>query len=387
MYSILITSKKTALHVSGGVLGHANPTEVIDPVYAWRSEANSDVVYLMAASAEPFWIMGDSGQRTIFSFKIRRQIGDGMVIGHPNNAKIFRASDDGSIYIDGENEGLDKIFFEEFIDASPNEMRVKCQEILSSSVENNLISLSRESPFIEMADMAYAITRLKSFSSYSHVIDQIKDFPSYEFIFPSIQLLMKSEYPDIGRGFHAHYAWGGGDFVDVGKYSYGSPRILPYPPARLKIGAFCSIAEDVTVVLGNHLTKAATTFPFQAEAFRWPSRHADIGKFEDNIPSGVVIGNDVWIGRGVTILPGAIIGDGCIIGAESVVRKKVEPYSIYLGNPGYVLKPRFDAKTTSRLLALKWWEWPEWKIDQYCGIMMTDLQAFLDKAEKDMTHV
>ncbi|GBR34939.1 hypothetical protein GCM10007870_27890 [Gluconobacter kondonii] len=382
MYSTLITSSKSLLHVSEGVLGHASPTEVVDPVYAWRAEANSDVIYLMAASGEPFWIMGDFGQRAIFSFKIRRQVGGGIAIEHPSNAKIFRASDDGRIYIDGENGGLDKIFFEESINISPNEIRIKYQKILSNTLENNLISLSKMSPFVEMADMAYAITRLESFSSYSHVIDQIKELPSYEFIFPSIQLLMKSEFAGSGRNFHAHYAWGGGDFVDVGKYSYGFPRILPYPPARLKVSAFCSIAEDVTVVLGNHLTKAATTFPFQDEAFRWPSRHADIGKFEDSISSGVVIGNDVWIGRGVTILPGAVIGDGCIVGAESVVRGKVEPYSIYLGNPGYVLKPRFDAQTTSRLLALKWWEWPEWKIDRYCGMMMTDLQGFLDKAEK-----
>lgn len=45
------------------------------------------------------------------------------------------------------------------------------------------------------------------------------------------------------------------------------------------------------------------------------------------------IGNNVIIGWGATILGGSHIGDNVIIGANSVVSGKIEPDSVYAGNP------------------------------------------------------
>lgn len=50
------------------------------------------------------------------------------------------------------------------------------------------------------------------------------------------------------------------------------------------------------------------------------------------------IGNDVWLGAGVTVLPGVSIGDGSIIGAGSVVTKDIPPNSIFAGNPARSIK-------------------------------------------------
>ena len=75
-----------------------------------------------------------------------------------------------------------------------------------------------------------------------------------------------------------------------------------------------------------------------------------------------VVGNDVWIGMEAIILPGVKIGDGSIVAARSVVSHDVPPYSIVAGNPGKVVKARFDAGTTRRLLAIAWWNWPVDKI-------------------------
>ncbi|MDR2829546.1 MAG: hypothetical protein LBB45_00625 [Methanobrevibacter sp.] len=50
-----------------------------------------------------------------------------------------------------------------------------------------------------------------------------------------------------------------------------------------------------------------------------------------------MIGNDVWVGTRCTILYGVIIGDGAIIGANSLVSKDVEPYSIFGGNPAKLI--------------------------------------------------
>lgn len=55
----------------------------------------------------------------------------------------------------------------------------------------------------------------------------------------------------------------------------------------------------------------------------------------------ILIGNDVWIGRGAVILKGVSIGDGCIVAANSVVTKDVEPFSIVGGNPAKLLRKRF----------------------------------------------
>ncbi len=54
----------------------------------------------------------------------------------------------------------------------------------------------------------------------------------------------------------------------------------------------------------------------------------------------VYVGNDVWIGGGVTILPGVKIGNGAILGACAVVTKDVPDYAIVGGNPAKILKYR-----------------------------------------------
>lgn len=47
----------------------------------------------------------------------------------------------------------------------------------------------------------------------------------------------------------------------------------------------------------------------------------------------VFIDENVWIGDGVVILPGVHIGRGAVVGANSVVTKDVEPYTVVAGVP------------------------------------------------------
>ncbi len=55
---------------------------------------------------------------------------------------------------------------------------------------------------------------------------------------------------------------------------------------------------------------------------------------------GIEIGNDCWLGAGVTVLDGVKIGDGCVIAAGAVVNKDIPDYSIAVGSPAKVIKSR-----------------------------------------------
>lgn len=154
----------------------------------------------------------------------------------------------------------------------------------------------------------------------------------------------------------------------IGDYTYASahhppadwafhlaPYLYEFSPERLILGKFCQIADGVQFITAsaNHRHDGFSSFPFAI----FGGGHEGRASMPDPGPD-TVIGNDVWIGQGAKLLPGARIGDGCIIGAGAVVSGAVPPYAIVAGNPGRILRMRFDAATVARLRALAWWDWP-----------------------------
>lgn len=53
----------------------------------------------------------------------------------------------------------------------------------------------------------------------------------------------------------------------------------------------------------------------------------------------ISIGNNVWIGAGVSVLPGVNIGDNCVIGAGSVVNRDIPAGHLAAGNPCRIIRP------------------------------------------------
>ncbi len=134
---------------------------------------------------------------------------------------------------------------------------------------------------------------------------------------------------------------------------------------RLLIGRFCSIACGVKFLFtsANHTLKSLSTYPFPIFFEEWGLDVENITTAWDN-KGDIVIGNDVWIGYEAVIFSGVTIGDGAVIGARAVVTKDVPPYTIVGGVPAKVIRRRFPDETISRLLDLKWWNWPEERIAQ-----------------------
>ena len=98
----------------------------------------------------------------------------------------------------------------------------------------------------------------------------------------------------------------------------------------------------------------------------------------------IVVGSDVWIGRGSTILSGVTIGDGAVVAAGSMVTKDVAPFSIVGGNPARLIRMRFDEHTVEKLLVLRWWDWDDAKIGRHLHLMLSNrIDEFLEFAQHE----
>ena len=86
---------------------------------------------------------------------------------------------------------------------------------------------------------------------------------------------------------------------------------------RITIGAHCSISWNVNILDGNF-------HDLIIREVTWPKT------------TPVEIGDNVWIGTGVTIV-GASIGDAAVLGAGSMVSSTVPAKELVTGNPGQVV--------------------------------------------------
>ena len=113
-----------------------------------------------------------------------------------------------------------------------------------------------------------------------------------------------------------------GDYCYIGQYSFiGS---------NTKIGNFAIFSDNVNFIGSDHKFDVVGT----------PIILAGIPEFQPL----TTVGDDVWLGHGVTVMRGINIGTGAKIGANSVVTKNVPEYEIWAGIPAVKIKDRFDMK-------------------------------------------
>ena len=127
----------------------------------------------------------------------------------------------------------------------------------------------------------------------------------------------------------------------------------------VKMGKFCSVSWNVSIGAPSHPMSCMSMHAFTCQK--------RFGIAEEDVPMRrsaevVEIGNDVWIGCHAVVLSGVKIGDGAVIGAGAVVTHDVAPYAVVAGVPARCLRSRFPDELISRLLELRWWDWPDEKL-------------------------
>lgn len=91
--------------------------------------------------------------------------------------------------------------------------------------------------------------------------------------------------------------------------------------APIEFGDFSGISNKVAVFSSTDDFAKGMTNPTVPDKFR-KLRHIK-----------VVLGKHAVVGSNSVLLPGSVLGEGTSVGALSVVRGRLEPWSVYLGNP------------------------------------------------------
>ena len=160
----------------------------------------------------------------------------------------------------------------------------------------------------------------------------------------------------------------------VGKHTYALRRHTIFRATgdeEVEIGSYCSIAEGVRFIFGEHALNHVSTYPLRTNLMGDGTNTDAFGK------GAIVVGSDVWIGINALVMSGVTIGHGAVVAAAAVVTRDVPPYAVVAGVPARVIKYRFSPEQIERLLAIAWWDWPEEKIKTNMDLFYGDVDAFI----------
>jgi galactoside O-acetyltransferase len=124
--------------------------------------------------------------------------------------------------------------------------------------------------------------------------------------------------------------------TDIGSNVHIEPSASLVSHSGIEIGNFCTISHGV------RLFTASANYDGEYFTNVFPDP-----KFQVPFKGKIVLEDHVIIGGNSVVMPGVHFGEGSAIGALSFVRKDVEPWGIYAGNPLKFLRKR--KKTIKKL--------------------------------------
>ena len=111
-----------------------------------------------------------------------------------------------------------------------------------------------------------------------------------------------------------------GTRVTIGAGTFANYELLMLDVAPIAIGTACQIASRVQLLTATH--------PIDPQPRRDGWEYAE----------PIVVGDNVWLGGGVTVCPGVTIGDDTVVGAGAVVTRDLPAGVVAVGAPARVLR-------------------------------------------------
>jgi len=141
------------------------------------------------------------------------------------------------------------------------------------------------------------------------------------------QLVSVGNHIAIDSGFYITTGAELRDYIHISAFVH----IIGGPNALLKMGNFTNISLGGKIICGSDafLGEGLISAPGLPEEFR-----------DRLIIEPVIFEDFANTGANVTILPGVILREGSVVGANSLVTKSTEPWTIYAGSPARPVKAR-----------------------------------------------
>lgn len=150
----------------------------------------------------------------------------------------------------------------------------------------------------------------------------------------------------------------------------------------VKVGRFCSIATNVSIMGAHHFPDWVSTSP----VFYNSGYNNLIGEDLSNQARqdrNIQIGNDVWIGSGVVLKSHLKIGDGAIIAANSIVTKDVPSFAIVGGNPAKIIRFRFNEDLIYKIKQAQWWNYD---LEDFKGLNANNPEQFINELSEKVLN-